>query len=81
MEQGREHSRFYEGGGQRQKVDKNEWTIVYNTHEAIISQDLFDRANAVINERTAVYKKNQNGGFLNDEVHDNEISPHIVRGY
>jgi hypothetical protein len=48
MEQGREHSRLYEGGGQRKKIDKSEWTIVYNTHEAIISQDLFDRANAVI---------------------------------
>jgi len=55
MEQGRKRGALYEGGGKK-VIGRDEWTVVHNTHEPIVSQELFDRANAVINERTAAYK-------------------------
>ena len=57
MEQGRKRGALYEGGGHG-IIDKSEWTVVEGTHEPIISQDLFDRANAILQARTAVYKEN-----------------------
>jgi hypothetical protein len=55
MVQGRKRGALYESG-RHEKIDKCEWTIVRNTHEPLISQDLFDRANAVIKARTEAYK-------------------------
>ena len=46
---------LYEGGGHGM-IDKNEWMVVYNTHDPIVSQELFDRVNAVIEARTMEYK-------------------------
>lgn len=40
MVQGRKRQSFYEGKGQRE-LRKSEWTIVRNTHEAIIEEDVF----------------------------------------
>ena len=42
MVQGRRKSRFFEGMNEV-KVDKQDWSIVKNTHEPIISQELFDK--------------------------------------
>lgn len=55
MVQGRKRGALYESGGHG-KIDKSEWTIVRNTHEPIITQELFDKANAVLRERSAVFK-------------------------
>lgn len=54
MEQGRKRGALYEGGGHG-IIDKSEWTVVHNTHEPMISKDLFDRANAVMEARTTAY--------------------------
>lgn len=32
-------------------VDKKDWIIVYNTHEPIVSQDIFDKAQAISEQR------------------------------
>ena len=42
MVQGRRKSRFYEGMNEI-RVDKQDWSVVKNTHEPIISQELFDK--------------------------------------
>jgi hypothetical protein len=44
------------------EVKRDEWIIVENTHEAIVSQELYDKANAVIAERKAKYDE-RNGRF------------------
>jgi hypothetical protein len=40
-------------------VDKSLWTIVKGTHEPIISQELWDKANAILSQRTAEYHEKQ----------------------
>jgi len=57
MTQGAWNGALYEG---KIKHERNEDSaiIVYNTHEAIVSQELFDRANAVKDERKAKYEAN-----------------------
>lgn len=55
MVQGRRRGALYEGGGHGM-INASEWTIVRDTHEPIISQDVFDRANAVMDARTKEYK-------------------------
>lgn len=42
MVQGRRKSRFFEGMNEV-KVDKQDWSVIKNTHEPIISQELFDK--------------------------------------
>jgi DNA invertase Pin-like site-specific DNA recombinase len=59
MVQGRQRGALYEDGGTHKRVAESEWTIVRNTHEPIVSQDLFDRANAVLRERSAAFKEHQ----------------------
>lgn len=46
-------------GKEARKTKRDEWIIVPNTHEPIITQDLFDQANAVFNKRSATYKENR----------------------
>ncbi len=58
MEQGRKRGALYEGGGHK-VIDKNDWTVVRDTHEPIVTQELFDRANAVIAGRTEEYKSRE----------------------
>jgi hypothetical protein len=58
MEQGRKRGALYEGG-RHEMIDKSEWTVVYNTHEPIISQELFDRVKSVMDARTAAYKEHE----------------------
>jgi DNA invertase Pin-like site-specific DNA recombinase len=55
MVQGRKRGALYEGGGHGM-IDEQDWTVVYNTHEPIILQELFDQAGAVIAARTEAYK-------------------------
>jgi DNA invertase Pin-like site-specific DNA recombinase len=54
MVQGRENGALFEGGSSKEIIP-----IVYNTHEPIVSQDLFNRANAVIETRSAQSKENR----------------------
>jgi len=46
-------------GKERRKTKRDEWFIVPNTHEPIVTQELYDRANAVFDERTSRYKENR----------------------
>jgi hypothetical protein len=59
MVQGRKQGALYEDGGSHKKVDKSLWTVVKGTHEPIISQELWDKANAVLSQRTAEYHEKQ----------------------
>ncbi|MDR2532388.1 MAG: recombinase family protein [Oscillospiraceae bacterium] len=54
MVQGRENGALFEGGSSKEIIP-----IVYNTHEPIVSQDLFDRANAIIETRSVQSKDNR----------------------
>jgi DNA invertase Pin-like site-specific DNA recombinase len=59
MVQGRKRGALYEDGGTHKIIDEAAWTIVRDTHEPIISQELFDKANAVLRERSAAFKAQQ----------------------
>jgi hypothetical protein len=65
MVQGRKRGALCEGGGHGM-IDKSEWTVVRDTPEPIISQELFDRASAVLSARTAAYRE-QEGRFAHIE--------------
>jgi len=54
--QGRKRGALYEDGGTHKMIDKSQWTVVEGTHEPLVSRELFNRANAVMQERTAEYK-------------------------
>jgi hypothetical protein len=54
MTQGAWNGALYEGKGKHERND-DVAIIVHNTHEAIVSQELYDAANAVMNERKAKY--------------------------
>ena len=58
MAQGRVKQSLCEGVP-RTKVDKEEWDIVYHTHEPIISQELFDRVQALSEQRYKDYQARQ----------------------
>jgi len=57
LAQGKSKSRLYEGQP-FQRADESEWIIVYNTHEAIIDEELFDRVQKVNGKRAAEYWQN-----------------------
>jgi len=59
MVQGRKRGALYEDGGTCKMIDESGWTVVRNTHEPIVSQELFDKANAVLRERSAAFKAQQ----------------------
>ncbi len=54
MVQGRRRSEFYAGRPDR-LLPKSEWTIVENTHEAIISQEEFDAVQALCEAKNKEY--------------------------
>jgi len=57
MSQGKMKEALYAGQPKREMKREN-WIIVENTHEPIVSQELFDAANAVLNTRKAHYDAN-----------------------
>ncbi|MCL1843392.1 MAG: recombinase family protein [Defluviitaleaceae bacterium] len=69
MTQGKVRVALCEGKGKR-KINRDEWLVVQNTHEPIVSQNLYDRANAVFDERTAGYKANR---FKNADASGQEL--------
>lgn len=50
MVQGCKRQSFYEGKGQR-RLPQKEWIIVRNTHEAIISEDVFTEVQKIMEEK------------------------------
>jgi DNA invertase Pin-like site-specific DNA recombinase len=58
MTQGKAHVALCEGKEKR-VMKRDEWIIVENTHEPIVSQELYDQANAVFDENAAEYKKHR----------------------
>lgn len=54
------------GGIPHTVVDRKDWLIVYNTHEAVVSQELFDRVQAVSEQHRMEYKK-LNGKYPSTE--------------
>lgn len=55
---------------QQVKADKDEWTIVHDTHEAIIDRDLFDRVQKILDTTADKYK--------GKEI--NAYTPNILKG-
>lgn len=55
MVQGRRRSEFYAGRPDK-RLPRDEWTVVENTHEPIISQEDFDAVQAICVERNAAYR-------------------------
>jgi DNA invertase Pin-like site-specific DNA recombinase len=55
MTQGAWNGALYEGVGKHER-NGDQAIVVPNTHEAIVTQELFDKANAVVAERKAQYK-------------------------
>ena len=56
MVQGRRKSQFYDDGKEKY-VDKSDWVIVPNTHEPIVSKELFDKVQRQLAETSAAYHK------------------------
>ena len=54
MVQGRRKSHFYEGK-KEEKISKDEYVIVKNTHEPIVSQELFDKVQIEMNKKHSSY--------------------------
>lgn len=48
------------------KVDREDWAVIYNTHEAIVSQELFDRVQMVSEQRYDKFCKLR-GKYLSTE--------------
>lgn len=57
MVQGRRKSHFYDGKNET-RTDKSEWVVVPNTHEPIISKELFDKVQSIMQERYEAYHRN-----------------------
>ena len=55
MVQGRRRSEFYAGRPDK-RLPRDEWTVVENTHEPIISREDFDAVQAICVERNAAYR-------------------------
>ena len=55
MVQGRRRSDFYAGRPDK-RLPRDEWTVVENTHEPIISREDFDAVQAICVERNAAYR-------------------------
>lgn len=54
MVQGRRRSEFYAGRPDK-RLPRDEWTVVENTHEPIISREDFDAVQAICAEKNAAY--------------------------
>lgn len=57
MVQGRRKSHFYDGK-KEEYTDKSDWVIVPNTHEPIVSKELFDKVQERLKEAHTAYHKN-----------------------
>lgn len=57
MVQGRRKSRFFDGMNEI-RVDKQNWSVVKNTHEPIISQELFDKVQKQLAQTRERYFEN-----------------------
>jgi len=53
LEQGRTYQARCENSPKKQKLPQSKWCLVENTHEPIISQELWEAANKVVAERRA----------------------------
>lgn len=78
MTQGRSKSHFYEGK-KTETLPKEKWIVVENTHEAIISQELFDKVQYIMQERNTQYHKNL-GKYDNISKPENIFKGKIVCG-
>lgn len=57
MTQGRRKSHFYDGK-KTEYLPPEQWTIVKNTHEPIVSQEIYDMVQLIVTERKDQYNKN-----------------------
>ena len=57
MVRGKTYSAIHRGE-KRHRVPREEWIVVSGTHEPIISQELYDKVQAVNEERTREHEKN-----------------------
>lgn len=76
LAQGRSRSSLYSGVSFHRAAEE-EWDVVYNTHEPIISQELWEQVQALNRERGAAYKENY-GKYANLPKEDNPYGGRLV---
>ncbi|MCI8403364.1 MAG: recombinase family protein [Clostridia bacterium] len=75
MVQGKRKSHFYEGLPE-ERLNKEQWTVVENTHEPIISKELFDEVQNIIGKTKETYLGNL--GKYDKMSNDNNLFKHKV---
>jgi len=73
MTQGKSSKSIAEGRTKKSLVKESDWVIVENTHEPIVTQEIFDVAHTVMDSRTMSYKSVQG---KNTDV----TNPQILKG-
>ena len=70
MTQGKSTKSIAEGRTQKALVKESDWVVVKNTHEPIVTQEIFDKAHAVMDERTESYKavQGKNAGITITQI-------------
>ncbi len=71
--QGRRRTRHYKGE-ERHFTDRDEWLICENTHEAIVSREVYDRVQEILAEKV------ENSTFSSDRTRDIPIKPNRYKG-
>lgn len=75
MVQGKTKSHFYEGR-KTESVDKKDWIVVENTHDPIVSKELFDEVQSIVSKKREQYfetHKKQSKGSKNQNVFKGKI--------
>lgn len=67
MVQGKKRSDLYKNEKQK-VVSKNEWKIVYNTHEPIIDKEIFNKVNEINNNAKDIYLGNNKNKLLKNKT-------------
>lgn len=58
LTQGRKKSYFFEGGKGEVKTGREHWIVVPDTHEPIVSKELFEKVQVILSERRTAYERN-----------------------
>ena len=67
MIQGKKRNNLYKNEKQK-VVSKNEWKIVYNTHEPIIDRETFSKVNEINNNAKDIYLENNKNKLLKNKT-------------
>ena len=77
MVRGKTYSAIHRGE-KRHRVPREEWIVVSDTHEPIISQELYDKVQAVNEERTREHEKNLQKNLLKSAQNPESQQKHNI---